>query len=242
MYRIPPIDIVKDSVIEKLLLHHTSWGEATIIKEGFDYSLQNDGVAFFSSRGSPYSSSTFYKKLVSLIQNICGNDQLKIGPRLLRHLLADSSIYDDALPEHQGAVSFLAGHSKRTEEKVYRTPVPSAKTLNAANAFCYKAQLLNASRLSEKGEEDAEGSRRLSSGSKGGKPLDHRTSLALLDPDEVHQMSAKQRHEAFQKLYGAHSGSSNQAWLFKKLTGETLESAKKRRRVQQGEAESESDF
>ena len=210
-YNIPPIDIVKGSALEGLLGHFSSWAEARILSEAFNFNLENDGCAFFSMRGSPYSSSSFYTKMIQLFQTACGNPNLKVGPRLLRHLLADSSIYDSALPEQQGAVAFLAGHSKKVEERVYKTPVPSHKQLNAAAAFCHQAQLLNASKHAEYVSPSLQLTTTSSHSQKLGKPIEHLTDRPLLDAELVAHMSNRERRAAFEDLYGVATNSSNQA-------------------------------
>ncbi len=79
--------------------------------------------------------------MTGLFKRVCNNKGLKIGPRVLRHLVADSDMYAEADGAMARGVAFLAGHSLETEERVYRNKLPSSATLSLATQFCYDKQV-----------------------------------------------------------------------------------------------------
>lgn len=254
-YNIPPIDIVRGSLLEQVLGHWTSWCEDTIMVEEFGCNADTNGNAFFTPKGQPYSIDSFYSKLKTLIKEICKDEKLNIGPRVLRHLLADSEMYANADFNQRSHVAFLAGHSLATETKVYKSVAPSSQQLSKAAEWCYEQQK---SVLQKKRDNIGQGKthRELKSSQeaevqqhcskeKGEGRLVHVTKSPLLDPDEVASMNLKEKRAAFEQLYGVSTESGNQEWLFTKLTGlprEDYKSLAKKRKAASVAFDSDSEF
>jgi hypothetical protein len=254
LYAVPAISIVEGSPLARLSEHWVSWAEDSLLGEAFGCEAGADGCCFFSPKGVPFTPGTFYTKMISLFKDVTKNSQLKIGPRVLRHLLADSEVFATAPVEQQGAVAFLAGHSKKTEEVVYKSKVPSSKQLSAAAAFCYEAQVKHAAQKRANAAEgggaaawsdDEELQPPTSTPSKqGGKTIVHHARQPLLSPKMVETMSASERKLAFEDLYGKPTNSMNTKWLYWKLTGEHKAASpeRKRSRVIADSSESEGDL
>ena len=227
--RIPPFQIPSGSILVDMLNHWTQWAQELILEEEFEYNAENEGCAFFNSRGAPFSVDSFYNKIKSLFKEICKDDKLKIGARVLRHLLADSDLYETQSYEQRQHVAFLAGHSKETEEKVYKSKAPSSKQLTSAAAFCHERQMEAVRRSHDEKsaaedllllmgeEEEEEGHIDLTKSV--GRAAVHKSAVRKLPKERVLAMSTKEMRFAFEMMYEAPTESGNQAWLFQKLTG-----------------------
>jgi hypothetical protein len=241
LYAVPPISIVEGSPLARLSEHWVSWAEDTLLGETFGCEAGADGCCFFSSKGVPYTPGTFYTKMISLFKDVTKNVQLKIGPRVLRHLLADSEVFATAPVQQQNAVAFLAGHSKKTEEVVYKSKVPSSKQLSDAAAFCYEAQVKHAAQKRASAAQgggaadwsDDEDMQPPNSTppKQGGNKVVHHATQPLLSPKMVETMSTGERKLAFEELYGKPTTSMNTKWLFWKLTGEHKAASPERKRT-----------
>ena len=186
---------------------------------------------------------------------MCKDDKLNIGPRVLRHLLADSDMYSNADNNQRGHVAFLAGHSLATEAKVYKSVAPSSQQLSKAAEWCYEQQrsVIQKKRdntVLEKATHRDSKEMELpmapnTSKEKGEGRLVHVTDGPMLDPDDVACMSLKEKRAAFGQLYGVSTESGNQEWLFSKLTGLPRDDYKtlgKRRKQASVACDSEDDF
>ena len=80
-----------------------------------------DGSCFFTINGQQHNVNTLQSKMVRLFRKVTGIPGLKVGVRVLRHLLADSVMYGTVEPGRASeALAFLAGHTKATEVQASR--------------------------------------------------------------------------------------------------------------------------
>jgi hypothetical protein len=249
-YDIPEFEIPSDSPLSSLLNHWTAWGEDILLVEELGCNVDTDGCAFFSAKGVPYTVDAFYSKIKSLFKVMCKNEKLNIGARVLRHLLADSELYSTENEAQKTSVAFLAGHSKHTEEKSYKSPTPSSKQLTSAANWCFEKQKeamlrrreaqIAAKSLVALGEVEGHlESPQLKRGNQ------HVSRLPKLSKDEVLSMSLKEKRVAFEELYGVATESGNQEWLFSKLTGLSRDdyvSPKKRQKRETIDSDSENEL
>ena len=71
---------------------------------------------------------------------MCDDKNIVIGQSVLRHLIANSDAYGQAEGKLAESVAFLAGHSKETEERVYKNKTPTSRDLTNALQWCHDAQ------------------------------------------------------------------------------------------------------
>ena len=172
----PSFELPPDGQFSMVLSQWLSWGESKVLSAlGYPALEDTQGCAFLNTLGKPFTAASFYNKFVGLLKQVCAKPDLQISPNVLRHLLADSPMFDAVEPGVRESLARLAGHSLHTEQTFYKSPAkPTSHGLTQA------AAVMNT--LS--------------------KTPSKRPCSSFLSVADVNEMSKAQRLEAFTEMYG----------------------------------------
>ena len=193
---LPAVRLPPDCHLAQGLSQFLLWAEDLLLDDyGLPSTDQTNGCMFLNSHGKPYASGQYYSKFVSLVQEVCHNQDLRVGPQLVRKLVADSGAIDDQDEAVRHSLAQLGGHSLHTQLASYRSvPQQHLTTLALSNAVAAMHRR------------------------KRGRP----TKRVLADPTKLlspQDFSPESGRAAYFELYGAHTTSGNMPWLFSKVTG-----------------------